>query len=232
MRTTAPLAIAALLLASCTERAPETPVAAEPEPATPPEPVLCACVLGSWVVAGRGRHLHLDIDCPEEFDHLDGRIEFTSAALRSDYDPLALEPESLPHLVRMTPGRRLYSPIDDPRPRVEAEYTVDAATAAWMQRDIAFTTDYILLGSNSNSAMRAMLQAVGLEVPASVLAGNGYFGAFPGIDQDPGRELPVDQWPSTGLPGGPRPVPGPHPDAWDATPPIGSSPAERAVPGA
>ncbi|GAB4555945.1 MAG: hypothetical protein Tsb0013_18760 [Phycisphaerales bacterium] len=216
------LALITLLpLGACSERTSSetTPTQSPPADAEAryePPPVYCDCELGSWVVAGRGRHLHLDIDCPEEFDHLDGRIEYTSAALRYEFDPALLGEGELPRLVRMTPGGRLYSPIAEPEPRTEATYRVEVATAAWMQRDIAFTAPYVLLGSNSNSAMRAMLQTAGLEVPASVLAGTGFFGEFPGIDQSPGEELPVDQWPAIGLPEGPRIPEGPLPDGWDA----------------
>ena len=211
----APTLALPLLLMGCSEQPPTTePVTQAPTPPEP-EPVLCDCTLGSWIVAARGRHLHLDIDCPEAFDHLDGRIEFTTAALRSDFDPRLLAERDLPNLVRMTPGSRLSSPTDDPRPRTEAEYTIDVTTAAWMQRDIAFDADYVLLGSNSNSAMRALLEHAGLEVPSSILASGGFFGEFPGINFRPGTELTPDRWPDAGLERGPRPVPTPLPDAWD-----------------
>ncbi len=223
IRRLAPLALVTPILFACSEDAPP----AGSEAATPdalaaidveamyePPPVLCDCELSSWVVVGRGRHLHLDIDCPEEFDHLDGRIEFTSAALRFGFDGALLEPGVAPRLTRMTPGGRLYSPSSEPRPRSEATYEITARTAAWLQRDIAFSEPYILLGSNSNAAMRALLQSAGLEVPESVLNARGMLGEFPGIDQSPGSELTSDQWPGAGLPNGPRTIEGPLPGGW------------------
>ena len=128
-------------LASCEKPAPgvPTPETIAPTPTALPE-VWCDCTLSSWIVALRGRHLHLDIDCPEEYDYLDGRVEFTSASLRADYDPTHPDTTTglIPQLVRMTPGRRLMSFVDDPKQRLEAEYRVPLATAAWFQRDVAF----------------------------------------------------------------------------------------------
>ncbi len=213
MRSLTAFCAAALVLtaAGCSEPAPPPSQQAAEEataPAPPPE-VWCDCTLSSWVVAFRGRHLHLDIDCPEEYDHLDGRVEFTSASLRRDYDPAhpAATPGLIPQLVRMTPGGQLTSYIDDPKPRQEASYRVPLATAAWFQRDVAFDTAYVLTGANSNAAMRAMLERADLEIPPHVLNGSGAFGAFPGIDFDAGSERDLAEWPAIGLPAGPRPLP-------------------------
>ena len=41
--------------------------------------------LRSWIVAGRARHLYLQLICPPPVESLSGRIEYTSAALRRDY---------------------------------------------------------------------------------------------------------------------------------------------------
>lgn len=209
----------AVSLASCAEAPPEP----QAPPPAEPEPIACDCTLSSWRVAGRGRHLHLDIDCPDEFDHLDGRVEFTSATLRSDFDASLLAPADRPALVRMTPGRTLASWTDDPQPRLEAEYEVDVTVAAWLQRDIAFEADYVLVGTNSNSAMRAVMQRAGLAPPDRVRNGAGILGEFPGIDRNPGGEVDPSTWREIGLPMGPQTPSGPMPDGWDALGIIGQS---------
>ncbi len=48
--------------------------------------VECEVQLRSWVVLGRGRHLYLDCLCPEPYDHLNTRIEYTKITLRTDHD--------------------------------------------------------------------------------------------------------------------------------------------------
>lgn len=87
--------------------------------------------------------------------------------------------------------------------------------AAWLQRDIAFSAPYVLLGTNSNSAMRAVLESAGLDVPPRVLGGAGMFGEFPGIDRLPGLEIDAEKWPLIGLPEGPVVPDGPLPEGWE-----------------
>ena len=58
---------------------------AEQVSAAEPEPILCRAELRSFIVAGKGRHLYLLIDCPPGFDDFDGRVEYTTAAMRRDY---------------------------------------------------------------------------------------------------------------------------------------------------
>jgi hypothetical protein len=168
------------------------------------QPIVCDCELRSWVVAGRGRHMLLDIDCPEAFDDLDGVVEFTTASYREDYDA-ALDRAEAPRIARMTPGVRLQPFIAPngggfPKERVEASWTIPLDTARCLQRDRLFANRYALLGPNSNSAMAVVLEACGLDAPDAVLGGAGVFGEFPGVDLDPGEEIPRAAWPDFGIP--------------------------------
>lgn len=163
----------------------------------------CDCELRSWVVAGRGRHLLLDIDCPDGFDDLDGVVEFSTAAHRDDYDWMR-DQSGAPRIARMTRGVRIgpfLVPAGDEEPveRVEARWTITPGTAACLQRDRLFERQYILLGPNSNSAMAAVLDACALDAPAEVRNGAGLFGEFPGVDMDPGDEIDGERWADFGL---------------------------------
>jgi hypothetical protein len=169
-----------------------------PEPQKP-APVECDVELRSWVVAGRGRHLYLSCDCPDGFEHLEDRIEFTSIALRSDFDG-ALATDGLHRIARMTRGAHLGPVLGPPDDRLEATWRLDTETLACLQRDRAFTLEYRLLGPNSNSGIRAVAEACGLALPPHVLSGGGMLGQFPGIELSPGEEVPEDLWESVGIP--------------------------------
>lgn len=163
-------------------------------------PILLRAELRSWVVAGRGRRLYLQIEAPAEFPELRPRIEFTSAFLRADYEPAADQAER-PRVGRMTPGRPLGPPPFAPVPdnRLEATYTLTLAQARALQRDRLFAEPYVLLGANSSSGLRRALEEVGLALPDRVLRGGGFLGEFPGIDIAPGAEIGVEEWPRFGL---------------------------------
>lgn len=178
----------ALLGVGCEgERAPE--VAALP--AAPA--VECDCELRSWVVAGRGRHLYLEIDCPDGYADLDGVVEFTSEVMRRDYVARRGEDGALvaPRVARMTPGVRLRPVVGDPKERPEARWSITPAQARVLRRDRVWGAPYVLIGANSNSAMAAALRAAGLELPERVRDGGGVFGEFPGIDLPLGEPLGV-----------------------------------------
>ncbi|HBS29284.1 MAG TPA: hypothetical protein DEB06_07495 [Phycisphaerales bacterium] len=162
------------------------------------EPVVRA-ELRSWVVAGRGRHLFLQIDAPSPHDALDGRVEFTSLALRRGYRARD-DSTGMPRVGRMTPGEVLRPVLGRaPDNRLEAVYTLSLGQAECLTRDRVFSAPYVLLGANSNAALRRTMESCGVGVPARVLRGAGPLGEFPGIDQDPGPEVPSDQWPALGL---------------------------------
>ena len=145
----------------------------------------------------------LEIDCPDAHDELDGVVEFTTASYRMDYDA-SLDLAEAPRIARMTPGVRLqpFLGSDDrfPKERVEARWEIPLETARCLQRDRVFADRYALLGPNSNSAMAAVLAACGIDAPDAVLAGAGLFGEFPGVDLDPGEEIPAAEWPAFGIP--------------------------------
>jgi hypothetical protein len=184
-------------------------------PAESPEQIVCTVELRSWVVAAQGRHLYLQCDCPEPFDHLDGRVEYTKLSLRPDFRPglswddrsrVTLRDAAALPIARMTPGTRLAPPpfVEDPDDRLEFAYALPVETVEALQDDVIFSEPYKLLGPNSNSGIRAVMERAGVELPASVLGGGGMLGAFPGIDKPPGAPIDASAWADLGLPMGPR----------------------------
>jgi len=154
--------------------------------------------LRSWVVAGWGRHLYLDITAPPPYEHLSGRVEFTTASLRLDYVQ-AQDATRIGRLARMTRGHHLAPIIAEPRDRLELRFTITPAQARCLQRDRVFAAPYVLLGTNSNAAMRRALESCGCSIPLRVAHSGGALGAFPGINIDPGPELPASRWAEFGI---------------------------------
>lgn len=147
------------------------------------------------------------IDCPDKFDALDTIVEFTSAALRRDFVG-PIDPENLPRIAKMTRGVRLRSALGAvPDDRLELSFKLDAGGALELQQDRLFSEPYVLVGPNSNAAMRAALASVGVELPERITSGGGVRGEFPGIDLHPGETLPAEQWGEFNLPNGPEPAP-------------------------
>lgn len=155
--------------------------------------VTCRCELRSWIVAGRGRHMYLQIDCPDPYDDLDGVVEFANTSMRRDFD-WWLAPGGAPRNARMEIGERVLPMIAQPQERLEAEYELSLAVARCLQRDRLFDSAYFILGPNSNSAMRAACDACDLALPEHVTGSFGIFGEFPGVDLSPGAEIPVERW--------------------------------------
>lgn len=165
---------------------------------------VCACELRSWVVAGRGRHMYLEIDCPEEFDHLDGVVEFGSAMQRSDWRG-RWERERMPRVAKINRGVRIEPVFVEADHRLEAKYAVTLEQAAELQRDRLWKNDaYRLLGPNSTSGMRRALGDAGLVLPERVLAEGRPFASFPGAEFELGEEAPAERWGEYGLPDGPE----------------------------
>lgn len=170
-----------------------------------PTPPTCTAELRSWVVAGWGRHMYLQIDCPCEYDHLDGRIEYTSAAMRSDYVPPE-DPLRAARVTRMQPGFHLQPmlrPGEEVQTRLEAVYTISLEQARCLQRDRMFSAQYALLGTNSSSGLRRAAEDCGCTIPPHVANAGGALGEFPGVNFDPGEEVPAELWTQYGFPAGP-----------------------------
>lgn len=181
------LASAPLFPMACTRRDPRPRVRAE---------------LRSWVVAGRGRHLYLDLfitPAPSEgVEARPLRVEFGSTAQRTDYrapDDFA----KAGRISRMTPGVILQPIFGEPDNRAEAEYWLTEAQVKQLTRDRVFALPYVLVGRNSNSAMARAMREAGLALPARVARGGGLLGEFPGIDLDPGPEIPQEKWAAFGI---------------------------------
>lgn len=171
-----------------------------------PGPPACRAELRSWIVAGRGRHLYLQLICPPPYEHLSGRVEFGQASLRADYTP-PIDRARGERVTRMNRDGRLIPPpglgVEDNR--LEAVFFITPAQAECLQRDRMWSARYVLIGSNSNSAMRETLLDCDCQTPGHVLAGSGLFGEFPGIDADLGDEVPPDEWWAFGVPAPTRP---------------------------
>lgn len=198
------LALAALFtaLALALGRSPVAEAHSAPAPDAE-RTVSCKAELRSWIVAGRGRHMYLQIAAPEPFRDLSGRIEFTTVALRRDYDPVT-DTTGQPRIGRMTPGRTLGPMGFGPAPdnRLEGKYDLTVAQARALQRDRIFTEVYALLGANSSSGLRKAMEDAGLALPEHVLRAGGALGEFPGVEFDPGPEIPRRDWAKFGLKAG------------------------------
>lgn len=175
--------------------------------AAEPERRVCSAELRSWVVALRGRHLYLQIDCPPAFDHLDGRVEYTEARLRPGWVRQPAQSVSGP-LVRMSRAGRIAPPafgVEDNR--FEASYRISIRQAECLQRDRLYDEPYRLLASNSTSGLRAAMASCGCEMPEHVRRGGGALGEFPGVEASAGAEVPPQDWSGYGFPSGPSPIP-------------------------
>lgn len=171
-----------------------------------PEGAWCNAELWSWVVAEPhpGRHLSLLIDCGPAHAEFSGCVEFTSAALRTDYDR---SNDHAPRVARMTRHIRL-RPLTGSRTdteRLEYAYELTLDQARCLQRDRVWSAPYQLIGTNSSSAMRHALEDCGCSLPDHILRGGGFLGTFPGIDLSPGEEVGPADWGEFGLPEGPTP---------------------------
>jgi len=183
--------VAALASVACDRSVPaQAPTAAAP--------VKCDVQLRSWVVAGRARHLYLSCDCPEGYEYLEDRIEFTTIALRWDFAESSLE-DGIHRIARMTRGTHLGPMLGDPNDRLEAEWSLDVDIVECLQRDTVFSSEYRLLGPNSNSGIRGIAERCGLTLPDHVLSTGGMLGEFPGIELEPGAEVPPSAWRAAGI---------------------------------
>ena len=182
-------ALASLLLtANCAQ----LPASFDPAPIASSRGV-CHAELRSWVVAGRGRHLFLDINCSEPRADLAGVVEFANTAFRDDFD-WTLDPLGAPRIAKMAAGARIRPAFGEPDNRLESTYDLTIEQADCLLQDRLFDRAYYILGANSNSAMRAVCEACGLALPDRVLAGAGALGEFPGINHSPGDEIPHNRW--------------------------------------
>lgn len=199
-------AILALMLAGCfgafasCERTDETETAAVETEQAPPEPVVCRVEVRSFIVAGKGRHLYLLIDCPDGYDEYDGRVEYSTASHRSDYSATT-DRSGQPRVAKMSAGKPLFPIIENADDRFETEFEVTLEQAICLQQDRVFGARYILMGTNSSSGLRRAVELCDCELPSRIVNAGGFFGDYPGIDQDPGRILDRELWPAFGIEG-------------------------------
>ena len=189
---------------------------AEEQPVADAQP-MCECELKSWRVFARGRHLLVDIESPEGYEHMSGRVEFTKVSLRSDYtgSPLGGTRFARAPLGRMTRDAVLtpimmggdqsaLSQAADRGPsgaveRLEMTFSITVEQAEQLQRDRVWNTTYKLFGPNSNSGIRVALEEIGVELPTHVLQSGGALGEFPGVLSEVDEELPVEEWGRYGI---------------------------------
>jgi len=145
------------------------------------EPILCRVEVRSFIVAGRGRHR-----APAD----------RSGAAR---------------VAKMTAGRPLQPIIQNADDRLETEFEVLLEQAICLQQDRVFMARYALMGTNSSSGLRRAMELCDCELPSRITNAGGFFGDFPGIDQDSGRVIERELWPSFGIEGEPL-IPAPEAD--------------------
>lgn len=162
-------------------------------------PVLCRAELRSWVVLGRGRHLYLEVECPPSHESLSGRVEFTSVMIRNDYR-YTRDASGQPRVGAMRGGRVVPPPFAGPPDnRLEAVYELTLDQVRRLRRDRVFEAPYMLVGPNSNAAMRRVAEECGVTLPPRVLGGFGLLGEFPGIEADVGAEVDPSEWQRFGV---------------------------------
>lgn len=81
-----------------------------------------------------------------------------------------------------------------PDNRLEAMYDLTLEQVRCLWRDRVFEAVYVLIGANSNAAMRRVTSECGVALPARVLGGGGLLGEFPGVDADVGAEIAPADW--------------------------------------
>jgi hypothetical protein len=186
------LSIFILTLLACLASITGLPACSKPDP----RPTIRA-ELRSWVVAGRGRHLYLNI-FSSNANNRPERIEFGSTAQRTDYTA-PRDFTKAARVSRMTPGVPLQPILSSPDNRLEAEYWLTEAQAKLLRRDRVFSAPYELTARNSNAAMARALKDAGLALPARVAQGAGLLGEFPGINLDPGKDIAPSRWTEYGI---------------------------------
>lgn len=169
------------------------PTAPEPPRSTTSD---CIVELSSWPVLGWGRHLVARVDCPEVTGRLPRVVEYGQAELRGDY----VEPHDPAFGNRIVRARaRIGPPFGERRERREVIWDVSAEQCRRFLRPRLFSERYALTGPNSNSGLRAVIEDVGLQLPADIASGGGIVGRYPGIDLSPGVEVPTHRWSEYGL---------------------------------
>ena len=190
------LSVASLQIGCSGDHETESEAASETSPES--EAPMCRGELKSWVVAGRGRHLFLEIACPTPNEALAGLVEFASTAVRRDFN-WTLDPDGHPRVSRMEIGQRVLPAMAGPPDnRLEGVFEFSVEQAKCLLRDRLYTKPYFILGPNSNSAMRAACESCDFQLPDHVLNGGGVLGEFPGMEKSPGDEIPRSQWQTFG----------------------------------
>lgn len=119
--------------------------------------------------------------------------------MRTDYH-YTRDATGRPRVGRMRGGRigppSIAGPPDN---RLETVYELTMDQARCLQRDRVFEAEYVLVGANSNAAMRRVTSECGLILPERVRTGGGLLGEFPGIEFDVGAEIAPDEWAAHGV---------------------------------
>jgi predicted small secreted protein len=136
--------------------------------------------LKSWIVAGWGRHLRLDLEggCGTPAQSL----EFTNT---QDY---GLGP-GITSVLSVDPGTRISNRHRFPGERSEGRYRFDRRTVACVTAPRNYEGPYRLFGPNSSSGLHAAMAECGIPLPSHVPGSGGALESFPGVDHDPGPQL-------------------------------------------
>ena len=146
------------------------------------ETCLVDAELRSWIVAGWGRHLRLDVaqGCgqgPVSIEYTDGEPHLGRPSIVSWVTEF---PEA-----RIRDGRAELA-----NTRLEARYRLGRQARECVRRGREYPNDYQLFGPNSSSGLRATLTGCQLPLPDHVPGRGGALESFPGVDHPVG--LPIE----------------------------------------
>lgn len=135
--------------------------------------------LHSWVVAGNGRHMRLDVDGGCGLKAFSVEFADASASINRS-GVLGFGEVDATHRIRPAGS----GPV---RERVEARYQLTTAQAERVSHFRVYDHPYRLTGPNSSSALRAAMEASDIPLPPHIPGHGGVLSSFPGVDSDPGR---------------------------------------------
>lgn len=156
----------------------------EPAPivvAAPGERCLVEAELRSWIVAGWGRHLRLDVGpgCGQG----PASIEYT------DGQPFLGRPSIVSFVTEVPEARIRDGRAELADTRLEARYRLGEQARECVRRGREYPNRYRLFGPNSSSGLRATLSACQLPLPRHVPGQGGALESFPGIDHAVGTPI-------------------------------------------
>lgn len=135
--------------------------------------------LHSWVVAGNGRHMRLDVEGGCGLQAFS--VEFADAQASLNRPGVhGFGNVDASHRIRPAGA----GPVNE---RIEARYQLTTGQAERVSHFRVYEHPYHLTGPNSSSALRAAMEASNIPLPPHIPGHGGILSTFPGVDSDPGR---------------------------------------------